>query len=79
MEDKHIPEAIASLLVVGLGQIMKNEGRKGLLILLTFYFVFPALVYASLVINPILFLIVLAIVGISAIILWGYAVVDALL
>ena len=79
MEDKHIPEAIASLLVVGLGQILKNEGRKGLLILLTFYFIFPALVYTSLIIHPLLFLVVLAFVGISAILLWGYAVVDALL
>ena len=79
MEEKHFPEAIASLLVVGLGQILKNEGRKGLLLLLTFYFVFPALVYASLIIHPFLFLIVLAFVGVSAIILWGYAVVDALL
>ena len=49
MPSKHWPEALASLLVVGLGQIVKGEGDKGLILMLIFYVVF-----ASVDINPVL-------------------------
>lgn len=79
MKEKHWTEALASFLVVGLGQILKGEGKKGLKLILIFYFVLPALVYLSLLINAYLFLIILGLALIFGIILWGYNVYDACL
>lgn len=74
----HWGEALASFLVVGLGQIIKGEGEKGLRLILAFYFVLPSLVYLSLMINAYLFLMVLGFSLIAGIILWLYNWVDAL-
>jgi hypothetical protein len=71
--------AMCSALVVGLGQIIKGEGEKGVVLLLTFYFVLPAAVYLSLIINPYLFLSVLGFSTIFGIMLWIYSMGDALL
>jgi len=71
--------AICSILVVGLGQLLKGETKKGILLLLAFYFTLPALVYVSLVIDGMLFLYVLGFAIISGIILWIYSIADALL
>ena len=78
MKRKYWLEAIASFLVVGLGQIIKGEGKKGLKLLLAFYFVLPALIYVSLLINAFLFLVVFGLSLISAVILWVYSIWDAL-
>ena len=72
-------EAICSVFVVGLGQLLKGEAKKGILLLLAFYFVLPAVVYLSLLINAQLFLYVLGFAIISGIILWLYSVGEALL
>lgn len=72
-------EALCSLFVVGLGQIIKGETKKGILLLLTFYFVLPALVYLFLVLNAYLFLCVFGFAVISGIILWLYSIGEALL
>ncbi len=74
----HYLEAVFSFFVVGLGQILKGEGKKGLVLLLLFYFTLPAIVYASLFINASLFVIILALAIITAVVLWGYGLVDAL-
>ncbi|MBU1026958.1 MAG: hypothetical protein KKA31_04435 [Candidatus Margulisbacteria bacterium] len=71
--------AICSILVVGLGQLFKGETKKGVLLLLAFYFTLPALVYVSLIIDGMLFLYVLGFAIISGIILWIYSIADALL
>ena len=75
----HIIKALCSVLVVGLGQIIKGESEKGVFLLLVFYFVQPAAVYLSLLINPYLFLSVLGFSTIFGIMLWVYSVGDALL
>jgi hypothetical protein len=76
---KHWPEACSSLLVVGLGQIIKKQGDKGLKMMLYFYLGLPTMIYVSLLINGYLFLLVLAFALLSGIILWAYNVLDALL
>jgi len=78
MKSKHWLDAVASFFIVGLGQILKGEGKKGLKLLLTFYFVLPVLIYVSLLINAYLFLLVFGLSVISAIILWVYSIWDAL-
>jgi len=75
----HIIKALCSALVVGLGQIIKGESEKGVALLLIFYFVLPAAVYLSLIINPYLFLSVLGFSTIFGIMLWIYSIGDALL
>lgn len=75
----HIFAAIFSALVVGLGQILKGRVKKGVLLLLAFYFFLPAAAYVSLIVNPYLFLSVLGFSIISGIMLWTYGVADALL
>ena len=75
---KHWPEALASLLVVGLGQIVKKEGDKGLKMMLYFYLGLPTMIYVALLINGYLFLLVLAFALLSGTILWIYNVWDAL-
>jgi asparagine N-glycosylation enzyme membrane subunit Stt3 len=77
MKSKHWPEAVASFFVVGLGQIVKGEGDKGLKMMLVFYLAMPASLYATLLINGYLFLLTMALVIISGIILWAYNVWDA--
>ncbi|MFC1511219.1 hypothetical protein ACFL5U_02390 [Candidatus Margulisiibacteriota bacterium] len=71
-------EGISSALVVGLGQILKGNSKKGLALLLTFYLALPSTVYLSLVISGKYFLTIFALVIISGIILWLYSIVDAL-
>jgi len=78
MQKKHWGAALASFLIIGLGQILKGDGKKGLKMLLTFYFAFPALAYFSLLINAYLFLLMLGLILISATILWIYNIWDAL-
>lgn len=75
----HYLEALCSALVVGLGQIIKREGKKGILLLLIFYFALPAIVYVSLLSNGNLPLFALGFSLFSGIILWVYSVADALL
>jgi len=72
-------EAIFSVGIVGLGQAIKGDGKKGIILLLLFYFALPATIYLSLLINAYLFLSVLGFGMIFAIILWAYNVGDALL
>ncbi|OGB87618.1 hypothetical protein A3H38_06525 [candidate division WOR-1 bacterium RIFCSPLOWO2_02_FULL_46_20] len=75
----HYIEASLSLFVVGLGQIIKGEGNKGLLLILTFYLTLPAIVLLSLLLVGNSFPYVLGFVIIFAIILWLYSIADALL
>lgn len=75
---RHYFEAACSFLVTGLGQIVKGESKKGLKILLCFYFVLPGAAYAALIINGYLFLIILALAILTGITLWTYSVWDAL-
>lgn len=78
MHKKHFLEALASFFVVGLGQIIKGEGEKGLKFILIFYFALPAAVYLSLLLNAYLFLAALGICLVSGIFLWCYNLWDAL-
>jgi hypothetical protein len=71
--------AIFSVFVVGLGQIIKGEGEKGIALLLIIYFILPAAVYLSLLIDSYLFIYVLGFSIIFGIMLWIYNVADALL
>jgi hypothetical protein len=77
MPGKHWPEALASLFVVGLGQIVKGEGDKGLKMMLIFYLAMPASLYAALLVSGYLFLLALALVMICGTMLWAYNVWDA--
>jgi hypothetical protein len=71
--------ALCSFFIIGLGQIVKGEGKKGLLLLLAFYFALPVLLGTSLLINGYLFLYMLGAATICAIIIWTYSVGNALL
>jgi len=75
---RHYLEAACSLFVTGLGQIVKGESKKGLKILLCFYFVLPGAAYAALIINGYLFLLILGLAILTGITLWTYSVWDAL-
>jgi hypothetical protein len=77
MKNKHYLEALVSFFLVGFGQIIKGEGKKGLQMVLAFYFVLPTAVYVAFIINPYLFLSVLGIAIIAAITLWAYNVFDS--
>ena len=77
MKRKYRAEAVLSFLVVGLGQIIKGDGDKGLKMMLIFYLAMPASLYAALLISGYLFLLVLALVIISGSLLWAYNVWDA--
>ncbi|MBN2058415.1 MAG: hypothetical protein JW782_06440 [Candidatus Saganbacteria bacterium] len=68
---------VCSAAVIGLGQIIKGNGRKGVQLLLLFYFVMPSLVYLSLLVVPSLFPYILGFSIIFAIILWSYNIFDA--
>lgn len=70
-------EALASFFIVGLGQIIKGEGDKGLKLMLLFYFVLPTAVYLSLMFNAYLFLTILGSALTGGLILWGYNIWDA--
>jgi hypothetical protein len=78
MKGKYWLEAFFSFFIVGLGQIIKGEGKKGLKLLLFFYFVLPISIYLSLIINGYLFLLVLGISLILGITIWLYNIWDAL-
>jgi len=74
---KYFIEALSSVIFVGLGQLIKGEGKKGLLYILFFYLTIPAAVYVALTINSWLFLLVLPCAIIAEIIIWGYNIFDA--
>ena len=69
--------AFLSALIVGLGQMVKGNGEKGLKFLLLFYFPLPVLIYISLLISGAVFLVVFGIGTIFAVIFWLYNVIDA--
>jgi hypothetical protein len=68
---------LMSFLVVGLGQILKGEGEKGLKFILVFYFTLPLLLYLSLSLSGGLFLMVFGVATIFAVIFWIYNIIDA--
>ncbi|MBU0629856.1 MAG: hypothetical protein KKC80_02925 [Candidatus Margulisbacteria bacterium] len=77
MSRSRLIAALASFMVVGLGQVIRGEKRKGLKLMLAFYFVFPAAVYSALLVSGLLTLIVLGIGSIVGILLWVYSIIDA--
>lgn len=77
MKKRNILPAIASGLIVGLGQIVKGEGEKGLRLLLVFYFVLPSLVYLTLMFNAYFFLTTLACCLVAGLAVWTYNLLDA--
>lgn len=77
MKKDRLLAALASFFVVGLGQVLRGEGRKGLKMMLAFYFVFPISIYAALIFSGLLALIALGLVSIAGILLWVYGIIDA--
>lgn len=75
---RQIDKAIASFFMVGLGQILKGEGKKGLKLILFFYFALPSLVYVALMLNAYLFILALGIAIVAGFALWTYGIYDAL-
>lgn len=57
---KYRVPALMSLLVAGLGQVVKGDAKKGLKIMLWFYLGFPILIYGALLFNVYVFLLVFA-------------------
>ena len=71
--------AIFSAIIIGLGQILKGDSRKGLVWILLFYLFFPAVIYTSFLISAYAFM---AMLGAAVIVypsFWLYNVLDALL
>ena len=77
MKKRYFWPALASIFVVGLGQVIKGEGTKGLLMVLAFYFALPGLIYLTLMINAYLFLTTLGIGIICGTVLWLNNLFDA--
>jgi hypothetical protein len=77
VKKRFIWPTVASFLIVGLGQIVKGEGAKGLRLLLAFYFILPALIYLSLMFNAYFFLTTLGFCLVGGIALWTYNLLDA--
>jgi len=77
MKKRFVWAALASGLIVGLGQIVKGEGAKGLFLLLAFYFVLPSLVYLALMFNAYFFLTTLGFCLVGGLALWTYNLLDA--
>jgi len=75
----HFIEGVCSALIVGLGQVIRGRTRKGILLLLAFYFALPAILYVSLLFSGYIPLYALGFVTFSGIILWIYGAADALL
>ena len=78
-KQKYYIPAILSALVVGLGQIIKGDSKKGLKWLLSFYLFFPTLLYLLFLITPKAFMAGLAVAIIVYPVFWIYNIVDALL
>ncbi len=72
----YLPAAF-SLLIVGLGQLVKGDWEKGIKFILLFYFALPAVIYFSLLVSGALFLAVFGISTIFALIFWAYNIIDA--
>lgn len=72
-------EALASLLIVGLGQIIKGENRKGLALMLNYYLIIPTVIYLSLLLTGFLFPYIFGFLVIFEILSWGYGIFDALM
>jgi len=68
---------LCSVLITGLGQIVKSESDQGVMLLLLFYFVLPAVVYTYLMFAGIFFPYILGFSIIFGIILWLYNIWDA--
>ena len=79
MKNHHFFEALCSLFVVGLGQIVKGKGKKGLNLLLIFYFALPAALYVSLIINGPFFMLTLPCTVLGALAVWPYSIIEAFL
>jgi TM2 domain-containing membrane protein YozV len=78
MRDLNWGSAFWSVLIIGLGQILKGEGKKGLVLILLFYFTAPMLLFLSLQLGDVIFLTVFSLVVVLEIGLWLYGVWDAL-
>jgi len=78
MRRLHYVEGLLSFFIVGLGQIIKGDGDKGLKMMLVFYFALPTLIYLSLQLNGVIFAFVLAAALVVGVFLWGYNIWDAL-
>ncbi|OGC24902.1 hypothetical protein A2291_02035 [candidate division WOR-1 bacterium RIFOXYB2_FULL_42_35] len=78
MKKLHYFTAICSALVVGLGQIIEGESKKGLLLLLVFYFALPALTYLALLTGGSLPLYIWGLTIVAGLIIWTYSVGEAL-
>lgn len=70
--------ALASTLVVGLGQILKGRTDKGLFYLLWFYAGLPIVIYISLLVGTIVFVPTISIIIALYPIFWLYNIYDAL-
>ena len=78
MRDLNWGAAFWSALIVGLGQILKGEGKKGLVLILLFYLAAPSLFYLSLLLGDLIFLPVFSLLVILEISLWVFNIWDAL-
>lgn len=79
MKKYHIFEALCSFFIVGLGQIIKGKGKKGLNLLLIFYFALPAALYVSLIIKGPIFMLALPCTVLGALAVWLYSIIETLL
>jgi len=77
MKRRYYLEALASLFIVGLGQVIKGEGDKGLKLILLFYFALPIAVFLALMFNAYLFLVTLAAALLIGLLTWLFNIWDA--
>ena len=76
-EQRYLTPAICSLLIIGMGQIIKGDSDKGLKWILFFYLFYPAVIYASLMVSANLFIFVLGVSVFVYPLFWLYNIYDA--
>ena len=74
---KYAAAAVFSFFIAGFGQIMKGDNKKGLKIMLWFYMGLPAIIVGTFLLNPYVFLMVLAVLVIFYPVFWIMNVIDA--
>jgi TM2 domain-containing membrane protein YozV len=74
---KYTAAAVLSFFIAGFGQVMKGDNKKGLKIMLWFYMGLPAIIVGTFLLNPYVFLMVMAVLVIFYPVFWIMNIIDA--
>jgi len=74
---KYLVPALLSVLVAGLGQVVKGDAKKGLRTILWMYMGFPIIIIGSSLLNAYIFLAIFATFVVIYPIIWALNIMDA--